>query len=158
MKKLAILLLLFLNACALPEPKKIATPFDEAEMIEATKLGTGSITGSAFAKTMGGEVKSGAGSTVYLYPVTPYVMEFVTLNEKYNRVITDPRLKNYIKSTVADAAGNFEFENLKAGRYYLETRISWRFFNGYNSQETGGVAKNFVQVEENKKSKVILNP
>jgi hypothetical protein len=65
------------NAYAKPKPTvQLSTSFNEADFAPYAKSGTGVIAGQVFAKTVGGDVKYGAGSTVYLNPKLPYIVEF----------------------------------------------------------------------------------
>jgi hypothetical protein len=66
---LGAIILPILAACV-AQPYKMTRAFDAAEYQAALAPGAGKITGQLFARTVGGEVKYGAGSTVYLYPMT----------------------------------------------------------------------------------------
>src|SRR5262245_56403408 len=56
-----------------------SVPFDADAQLNALREGKGSVTGQAFKKTVGGDVKYGAGNAVTLYPLTPYFRECLSL-------------------------------------------------------------------------------
>lgn len=69
------------------------------------------------------------GSVVYLYPLTSYIEEYLTLkskNKEGKRLATISSLANCyrIESKVFNNKGEFIIPNLSIGRYYLETEIS----------------------------------
>lgn len=138
--------------------KPMQTSFDEAEFTHFADTGTSSVTGQAFLKTRGGEVRLGAGNTVQLIPVTSYTTELrtrVTLEgERVGPV--DPRIQKYRRTTVADGNGNFEFHNLPAGEYYLACSITWEVPSQYGLQQTGGVAYGTVKVGVGEAVKVVV--
>ncbi len=129
---------------------KPTLPFNPQEMENALRPGKSSITGQAFAKTQGGDVKYGAGNTINLIPLTPYVEQALSLIPKANvftKVDFDPRIFNYSKKAVADGTGHFKFTNLTPGKYYVETDIKWQYPTQSGLQETGGTVKGIASIE-----------
>lgn len=124
--------------CVLPH--QMTTPFDESAFQKFAGNGTSTITGQAFLKTQGGDVKFGAGDTVSLMPVTPYTTEAWQAERNGEQPQTNPRLQKYIRTTIADGNGNFEFQNLPGGDYYVECPIFWEVAGEYGLEQTGGVA------------------
>lgn len=106
---------------ASPEP---TIPFDESALQPFAGKGTSTITGQAFLKTAGGEVRYGAGNDVSLIPVTPYTTErvkaFVAARDPILAGILaqfiDLRLHKYTRKVVADGSGNFEFQKYSSRR------------------------------------------
>lgn len=106
-------------------------PFDPAEAKELLEPGTSSIRGVAYTRTKNGFGITGtktsvARETVYLLPFTKHLAEWnkqntkVVKNIKKKYVLSDECLQYHI-TTVSDEYGNFEFKNLKPGKYYLQT-------------------------------------
>lgn len=132
----------------------MVTAFDEAPFLAAQGEGNATITGQAFLKTLGGDVKFGAGNEVELVPSTPYS------DERYQRVMInreslaerDQRIERFTKKATADGNGNFEFKNIKPGKYYLYCLIKWN--TGYTT--TGGYAHATVEIKENESKKVVV--
>lgn len=120
----AVLLVALLSGCIYP---RLAT-FDESEYAPYAKPGTGSISGQAFLKTRGGDVKYGAGNEVVLNPVTTYSTEWFQQAVLQNRRLkpADARTDNYHWVTIADGQGNFRFDNLPAGEYFVACGIAWQ--------------------------------
>lgn len=111
-------------ACAKPaEPVKAR--FDEQAASYILKSGTGTLTGQAFARQVGGGVVTAAGETVYLTPVTPFFTEVRQRNERGERSIIDPSIDKFTKSTIADAEGRFAFRDLHPGEYMVFTQVRW---------------------------------
>jgi hypothetical protein len=163
-------------ATSLATPPQIASseptiPFDESALQPFAGKGTSTITGQAFLKTAGGEVRYGAGDNVLLIPVTPYTTEKVTdlvkakgedssmLAGVYLSILLgDIRMQKYIRTVVGDGSGNFEFQNIPAGDYYIVCPIYWSVPNpdlGI-TDETGGVANTKTHIGDGETVKVVV--
>lgn len=158
LSRTAFLFVLFVAGCAVA-PIKQSISLDESALQWATGSGSATITGSAFLKTKGGDVKVGAGDKVELIPAAPYTrerFEFVTQSAYTHIEPRDPRLAKYVRSTIADAQGNFEFRNIPAGEYFIACLIEWRYAVGSSSAITGGQAIAFVSVANDEVKKVVV--
>ena len=122
---------LLLAACADPA----RTPFDPAAAAFIHDHGEGVLEGHAFAVNQLGSVINAAGQRIYLYPATPYVRQRFTRQFLGGRELPawlpdlyseDPFLRDYVRTTVADAGGNFRFEGLVPGTYLVATQVSWQ--------------------------------
>lgn len=135
--------------------------FDEAEYAAFSGNGTASISGQAFMKTRGGDVKYGAGETVTLNPVTTYSTEWwtVAVQRGVSMSEPDPRTSAYNRVATADGQGRFEFKGLPAGEYFVACSISWEYagYRGY-ARRTGGTVGARVKVGPGEKTEVILQP
>lgn len=134
------------------------TAFNETEFAPYAGTGTSTITGQAFLKTLGGEVRLGAGNTVQLVPVTSYTTEVrqrVTIGGEHVGPV-DPRIEKYRRTTIADASGSFEFHNLPPGEYYVSCVITWQVPGQNGLYPTGGVAFGTVKVGEGETAKVVV--
>jgi hypothetical protein len=160
-----IVSIFFISGCVNKPIPKLTNPFNEQDFIPYSKVGTASITGQVFLKTRGGDVKYGAGDTIFMFPSTPYTreMQHFVNHEITNRVNienVDKRWRNYIKKTTADGSGNFEFSKIPAGEYYLECSLFWEVpasclgCNGL--EETGDVLRKQIKISEGEKLKIIL--
>jgi hypothetical protein len=109
-------------------------PLDREEIKSGLEPGSATIKGQAFAKTRGGDVKYGAGNTISLLPMTPYVEECYNLSAFGRRTTCGNNISDLARTTIADGSGNFAFESVKPGRYLVSTEITWNV--GYMS--TGG--------------------
>ena len=154
---LAVLLVISLNGCA-PIPRNVA--FNEADFAPYAAGGTASISGQAFLKTVGGDVKYGAGNTVFLMPHNSYT------EETWNRALIrgenitppDPQAERYTRQTTADGEGRFQFDNLAAGDYYVVCTIIWSVPTGYGLTPTGGYVGALVHLDAGQAEKVVLLP
>jgi hypothetical protein len=108
----AILALLFfvLAGCVGATPQERAAVYNPAELAPYSKPGTGKIAGQAFLKTVGGDVKYGAGNIVWLHPVTALTTEWFTKHVVQGMPLAtgNPHADDYRKQTIADAEGRFE--------------------------------------------------
>ena len=163
MRVFSIALACFLTACVAPQ-FEVKTPFDPALAGYIKEVGKGTLTGQAFLRRNDGVVVYAAGSEVLLYPVTPYHTE-ITRNifggGKVTSVVgprasnVDPRGQEFRRTTKADGSGNFKFENLKAGSYYVLTDVLWNPTN--NALPQGGGLYDRVEVRDGETTNVILS-
>lgn len=149
-----------IGCAAAPEIHNRTAPFIQSEYDPYENPGTSVITGQAFMKTRGGDVKYGAGCTVVLNPVTTYSTEWFrkAVIEGYSLSEPDPRGSKYHRQTIADGNGYFEFKNLPKGEYYLACSITWQYYAGslLGNQTTGGTAYAKTKVNESETVKVIV--
>lgn len=151
--------LLLAAACLLPGcMQPMRTPFDESQFAPFAGEGTATITGQAFMKTRGGDVKFGAGNKVKLFPATDYTNEIRNRGFEGGENIGpfDPRLEAHVKSTLADASGNFEFKKLRPGTYHIACMITWEVPGGGGLTPTGGIAHATATVAEGETVKVVV--
>jgi len=144
---IAVVAMLSFTACFYtpPRPWQRQTQFNAADYAPYDKPAGASISGQAFLKTRGGDVKFGAGNYVTLDPVTPYFTEWFEHTALRGTLKADPdsRTHPYHRETRADGEGRFTFENLPAGDYYIACSIRWLA----GDSNTGGVAHAKVHVD-----------
>jgi hypothetical protein len=161
MRLLAILAVCVLSiSCAAPRPKPRMTEVIASEYAPYEKAGTGVLVGQAFLKTRGGEVRYGAGNKVYLHPVTTFSTEWYTRQAVGGELLEptqDPIAARNNRVTTADGNGNFRFEGLPAGEYYVVCPIVWEAVGhlGY-LEPTGGYAHAQVKVSDGKETRAIV--
>ncbi|WP_350025869.1 hypothetical protein [Pseudomonas fulva] len=154
---ITIILTAALAGCAVQPPVQ-RVPFPTAEYDALPKTGTGTVTGQAFLRTVGGEVKYGAGSDVYLQPVTAYTTQWYEVNVLGGRQLAspDPRANQGQLSTQADGSGNFSFTNVPPGKYYLSAAIRWSAPSQYGLLPQGGVIVKTIAVSDGNQTTQML--
>ena len=163
MKKCLILIISFLCAGEAFSQKDSYFPqvFFDKKQAEA-QLGTGksTIEGVAFTRekrtipfTMGAvKVKTGKkhmarpNTVVMLFPVTEYFTEFYNLRKKLESKTKQVLMSNEAfavrREAYTDDYGRFRFENLKVGKYYLETIVDFTAVGSYKQQTGTSTAYN----------------
>jgi hypothetical protein len=133
-----------------PPPMVQRPAFPSAEYEALPKTGSATVTGQAFLKTRGGDVKTGAGNTIYLEPVTSY-STFGYVHKDYRGRLSPvaPELEQYKRSVVADATGRFTFKDVPEGKYYLSGKVSWEVpqfsqYGSYMSTQGGDIWKTII--------------
>ncbi|WP_152989107.1 hypothetical protein [Pseudomonas citronellolis] len=158
MKKLCgLLVLIALSGCAVPSKTISMPPFPEAEYQSLKINGTGAVSGQLFLKTVGGDVKYGAGETVSLIPATTYSKVLYDAYEAGAQPGNpDPRIKQYSKAAQADGEGRFTFTNVAEGNYYVMGRVVWQAPSRLGMTPQGGYVIKKVSVKDGAESKVII--
>lgn len=146
--------------CATLQPVE-RMPFPEDEYNALPTTGTGTVAGQAFLKTVGGDVKTAAGNTVILNPVTSYSEQAYaafSAGRQLDPVEPDTRLYKYARTTTADGEGRFEFSNVPPGEYFIATSVVWQAPVGYRGtmRVQGGLVFKRVRVGDGEAVKVII--
>ncbi|MEY8760647.1 hypothetical protein [Chryseobacterium tongliaoense] len=84
---------------------------------------------------------------VLLYPVTPHLLEYIELKKKYNSrkkqaAMTKEASMARIETKTIDDKGNFVFTDLKPGKYYIVSWVTWEKVTGSQVQ-SGPVQANY---------------
>lgn len=164
----AMILVSVLAGCALPQPITwTPIPYDESEYNALPKSGTGVIRGQVFAKTVGGDVKKGAGNEVILVPATKYRNQWYS--ERYllgHRALVnaDPRHESLDRTKITDGEGRFEYADVPPGDYYVIGSVSWQTIsdNPYSRRlglmdTQGGTVIKRVSVADGKITEAMLS-
>lgn len=164
---LSFSVLLFLLGCQSPQGPVIArvhrVPWPDEEYSRLKLSGNNTVSGQAFMKTRGGDVKTCAGEDVFLSPVTTYSSQFFNLEvmgkrEQFQSLDPeDPRVWNYIKKVKADASGRFTFYDVAPGEYFLYTLVRWEAPTGYGLSLQGGFLGSRIVVQDGQRSENILS-
>ena len=137
---LSLAILLALAGCASrPIPRQVV--FNEADYAQYAEPGTATIRGQAFLVQAGGNVVKAAGREIALRPKTGYSEEWYARHIINNETLEpgDTRILKYIRTVNADADGNFQFENVPAGEYYVTCFLTWgAYTGGYGLSPQGG--------------------
>jgi hypothetical protein len=146
-----------LAGCATPPPQ-MSTRFDPETASVCDGTGSAVITGQAFLRTRGGDVRYASGEAVVLMPAMPYTRELVQMQILYGSgpKTRDSRLFSHTRIAQADAEGEFEFSGLPACTYIVRSQVYWDVPTGYTSQRQGGVVAKEVTVTEGQAVKAIL--
>ena len=134
--------------------------FDKKQAEAQLGAGKSTIEGVAFTTekrtipfTMGAvKVKTGKkhmarpNTVVMLFPVTEYFTEFYNLRKKLESKTKQVLMSNEAfavrREAYTDDYGRFRFENLKVGKYYLETIVDFTAVGSYKQQTGTSTAYN----------------
>jgi hypothetical protein len=128
--------MLAMAACA-PKPLKTSTPFDIDEVAWSRKDGTNTVNGFAVLRTVGGEARTCAGLEVGLVPDSLHARDrmsqlYGSLEKGYRIARQTPKFetddRGYVmtaRRTRCDGQGQFSFEKVPDGSWYLVSQIVW---------------------------------
>jgi len=119
---------------------RIAFPVTEYYALE--KYGKGTIKGSIYVTDLYENKVFGAGTRLYLNPVTSYSEQWY--EESYlgghKMQKADARLFNYLKFTASDSNGNFAFYGVPSGSYYLIGTVKCGTQCGFENEKSIRIA------------------
>lgn len=120
--------------------------FNKEEAYKMLEEGNNSIQGTISFKKRGYVNYPGYMAKVLLYPVTPHLAEYIELKKKYNSrkkqaAMTKEAAMARIETKTIDNKGNFEFINVKPGKYYIVSLVVWEKVRG-NQVQTGPAVVN----------------
>lgn len=152
--QLTVVLFLDFSLCAAQKKVEIMQPKTEFDIKLATEMlngGNAQIKGVAYYEgrspigiKSSETIYARMGEKVFLYPLTPYIEEYLQLKKKNRegkRMATITPLANCyrIESKVYSNNGAFIFMGLKPGKYYLEALVL--FPSGTGGQEASGIVE-----------------
>ena len=116
--------------------------FPTSEYYSLPRSGRGTIKGTIYITDSYGSRVLGAGTRLYLNPITSYSKQWYV--ESYlggNRMQkADARLFNYLKFTAANSNGKFAFYGVPNGSYYLIGTVKCGEQCGYSSEKSIRIA------------------
>lgn len=127
----AILVGLLLAGCY--TVRSVDVPFNAEDAAFINNPGSARVEGQGFMRQRGGGVVTAAGETVELVPVTPYSearIAAIYQGAKINRTTigiedSPPDYDIYKRRTTANAQGDFIFEDVPPGQYFVTTAVQW---------------------------------
>ncbi len=87
--------------------------------------GTGRVIGEVFARTRGGDVKIGAGETVWLVPESAFFVEVARQFVRGFDLQSAPEVAGVVRQSVCNSRGEFAFSGVPEGRYLVFSRLFW---------------------------------
>ncbi len=158
-----------LAGCATPAPQVInlSTTFQPNEVAWSKEVGKNSVSGQSLMRTNGGEIRTCGGYIVTLTPDGAYARErhqyiYGNTTKGYRPIYLakplfnsePPEYYQTARQTMCDAQGNFFFDKLPDGTYFLSAIVAWQV--GYSPQ--GGVLMEKVTLSNGESKRLILTP
>lgn len=130
--------------------------------------GDNTISGNALLRTVGGDVRTCAGLEVNIVPEAAYSTTriknmfqsvdqgFLPSSSKRKIVETEPEYSKNLRSAICDAQGNFTFEHLPDGAYFVMAQVTWGVPLRYYTSHEGGTIMQRVSVAGGEVKRVVL--
>jgi hypothetical protein len=161
--------LVLVAACATRQlpPIPFDLQFKPEDVAWAAKPGGNTLVGFAVLRTVGGKARTCAGLEVDLIPAGAYATErmrirygssessYVPDASVRDLSTADPAYSQTMRTTLCDGQGNFSFENLASGPWYVITSVTWISDTQFGTVE-GGVLMRRVELGGNTTTKVGL--
>lgn len=156
--------LALLAACG--APVEVQAPFDAREVAYISSRGPATVSGQAFMRQNGGGVVTCAGETVHLIPAGAYTKEFMTKAFRSPQGGRIPAIMAFQtdhpaeygrlqRRTTCDAEGDFEFQGVANGEYYVTSVVLWQVGDSFIPE--GGALAKYVRVSNGNSQRVLLN-
>lgn len=155
-------LAVFAHSSYSAEPVELKSRFTAKEVDWFTWSGSSSIRGNASIKLSNGAYKSCAGFTVELVPAAPYSDERILKtygNNSAGQILMEqnppkftpdaPGYHTTVRKTKCDSEGNFAFNYLPKGEYYVIAFIIWK--NEDSEELSGGGAMQRASITKDEK-------
>lgn len=126
------------TACVQQQKLVASTPYNPNEMAWAVGAGTNTVTGFAVLRTVGGDARTCAGLPVRLIPDSPLARERMmglyrsTVQgtsaagaPRYDDSATDPAYASHARDVRCDGQGNFTFDKVPNGVWYVAAAVVW---------------------------------
>lgn len=169
----SIVVTVLLASCQTPKKHQLVNTFNEnefAKLLEPT--GKNTIKGSAFMRKANGEVVTCAGTKIVLFPNVPYSAErvqaiygsteqgFYPIGGRPIEFIPDnPSYSTKGRESICNAQGQFLFENVKDGDYFIHAQIGWMSgYVSYTPQYSGGSVFQKVRASKGATLDLVLSP
>ena len=143
--------------------------YNPAEGAFIHRAGTNELRGQAFLRQRDGDVVTCASNEVWLIPVTTYASE--RIRNIYGTTSApavwinrgddaDPRYWQDQRDTLCDAQGNFAFESVADGDYFVVTSVDWEAATGPGGRlvQQGGAVMHPVSVRGGEVVRIIISP
>lgn len=106
-------------------PRRVA--FRDAEFAPYRGSGSGMVTGQLVVVDSDGKIRVGEGAHITILPVTSYTREMVerVIGDGDNLADSDPRLKEFVRLKTTDDNGNFVFDHVRSGQYFVSGLVEW---------------------------------
>lgn len=162
-------LFLLLAGCATVQPQAMTNSFNPAEVAWFNQPGSNVIEGNAVMRTVGGEVRTCAGSDANLIPVSAYASERMTkmfgstttgllsASSGFSWASTDPIYQATSRTVTCDSLGNFRFDHLPDGDYYVTAKVVWGIPNRYFTSWQGGYLMRRIHLAGGETQRVVLS-
>lgn len=162
---IALALAISLAGCAYQPPRPAVFPltqeFDATQAKRQILDGSNAIKGNAFMRQRGGGVVTCAGATVSLVPATAYAKERIDriyggkASARPIDAVFEPdpaEYKKLIRTTRCDAQGNFQFDRVADGEFFLTTAVIWNV----SSQLQGGTVVQMITLANGQTLNTVL--
>lgn len=156
MLRLAIIITaLFATACMGSRTMAVRTPYDAQVHAPFNAQGSATVTGQAFHRTVGGDVRYAAGRKVELLPATDYGREVIGVL-RAGKVVEnfDPEWRKGVRVTTANGEGEFTFRDVPPGEWFILTSNMWNA--GGSVLYQGGYLGKLVTVPESGEIEAIV--
>ncbi len=126
----------------MPLEKMERVPFPIAEYNSLPRSGKGTVKGSIYVKDAYDKRVVGAGTRLYLNPVTSYSKQWYKESYigGYKMEKADDRLFNYLRFTASNTKGEFAFYGVPTGSYYLIGTVKCAAECGYSTPKSIRIA------------------
>lgn len=162
-KSLGVVLIAFLVlGCQPTQPTKpfynAADAFNDDDFRWSKESGNGEISGQAFLKTRGGDVKTCAGNPVILIPNNRYTQESsrAAMSGYYGGVTHHAYYYQYRRQAICDASGRFSFKDIPAGSWAVQALVNWEAPTGNGLVSQGGYLYKGINLRGGEKAEVIM--